>query len=67
MFHASPPTQGDRSTTALAGHTYLIEAEAHVRQAARLIELNPALDAQRTARALFRFASRLRSDRLAAA
>jgi hypothetical protein len=57
--HLSPPVGSPTN--------YLIEAEAHVRQAARLIELNPALDAQRTARALFRFASRLRSDRLAAA
>jgi hypothetical protein len=57
--HLSPPVGSPTN--------YLIEAEAHVRQAARLVELSPAPEAQRTARALFLFASRIRADRLAAA
>jgi hypothetical protein len=62
------PTTGAQSSAAGAAPTmYLIEAEAHVRQAARLIELDPTPDAQRTARALFLFASRIRGDRLTAA
>ena len=40
-------------------------AEMHVRRAGRLLELLPGdLEAERTARRLFREASRLRSDRL---
>lgn len=61
-----PHHREQRSTTVGSPiHHYLIEAETHVRQAARLVELDPAPDAQRTARALFLFASRIRGDRLA--
>jgi hypothetical protein len=45
----------------------LIEAEACARQAARLCELVPDDGWQRTARLLFRAASRIRTDRLGAA
>jgi hypothetical protein len=44
----------------------LIEAESHVRQAGRLVELDPDADAQREAIILFRVAQRLRARRLAA-
>ena len=46
--------------------TLLIEAEAHARQAARIIELDPNPDARREARILILAAQRLRARRLAA-
>ena len=42
----------------------LIEAEAYARQAARIIELDPAPDAQREAVIVFRVAQRLRARRM---
>ena len=45
---------------------YLIEAEAHARQAARLIEIDPDPDAQREAAIVFRVAQWIRARRLAA-
>ena len=44
----------------------LIEAEAHARQAARIIELDPDPDARRDARILIMAAQRLRARRMAA-
>ena len=44
----------------------LIEAEAHARQAARIVELDPDPDARRDARILIMAAQRLRARRLAA-
>lgn len=44
---------------------YLIDAEAHARQAARLVELDPDPDAQREARVLILAAQRIRDRRLA--
>lgn len=56
------------SPTTEAGVTvrYQIEAEAHARQAARLVELDPEPDAQREARILYLAAQRIRARRLAA-
>lgn len=42
----------------------LIEAEAHVRVAGRLVELDPDPDAQREAKLLFLIAQRLRARRV---
>jgi hypothetical protein len=42
---------------------YIIEAEGHLRTAARLVELDPGSEAQRTAAVLYRMATRLRGQR----
>jgi hypothetical protein len=42
----------------------LIEAEAHARQAARWIELDPSEDGRREALIMYRVAQRLRARRL---
>ena len=45
---------------------YLIDVELHLRQAGRLLELQPDAERQRLAKVIFRLASRVRSDRLEA-
>jgi hypothetical protein len=42
---------------------YSIDAEAHVRAAARLVELDPDESAQRTAAVLYAMAGRIRGSR----
>jgi hypothetical protein len=51
----------------LAPQALLRAAELRLRQAARLIELDPAEESQRVSRIIFRLASRLQTDREAAA
>jgi hypothetical protein len=66
MFQASPPPPEHRKASPQAAATmYLLEAEAHARQAARLIELDPDPDAQREAAIVYRVAQQLRSRRVA--
>ncbi len=61
------PCDPEHSTaTSGAAMTYYIDAEAHARAAARLVELDPDLDAQREARILYLAAQRIRSRRLGA-
>lgn len=54
-----------RNPAPQAATVMLIEAEAHARQAARWIELDPDPEAQREAAIVYRVASRLRARRSA--
>jgi hypothetical protein len=58
------PNDQPRSAAPDVAVRYLIEAEAHARQAARLVELAPDADARRDARILYRAAMRIRARRL---
>lgn len=58
------PEQRSTSVGTPTMHHLMIEAEAHARQAGRLCELIHDEEWQRTARLLFRAASRIRTDRL---
>ncbi len=65
-----PPPRDDLSVTVGSPTTMLlIEAEMHLREAGRRLEVVGVTDADaaRLAGAVYRFASRVRSDRLAAA
>lgn len=61
-----PSTARPIATTGGPSIELLIEAEAHARQAARIVELDPDPDARREARVLVMAAQRLRARRLAA-
>ncbi len=65
MDQSRPTTCDPQDSTAAGGITmhYALEAEQHVRSAARIVELDPDADAQRTAAVLYRLATRLRGHR----
>lgn len=59
----------DTTSVTSGAPTWYVEAEVHLREAARRLEVVGVTDADaaRLAGAVYRFASRVRSDRLAAA
>jgi hypothetical protein len=62
-MHPRIPNAAQHSAGADVTMHYSIEAEAHVRAAARLVELNPDESAQRTAAVLYAMAGRIRGSR----
>lgn len=63
---SSPTSNVRRYDSTLGADTWLVDAEIHLRQAGRALEAVGVTDpdAARLAGAVFRFASRVRSDRL---